>query len=368
MWERAMCDDLAGRFDRRTFLRTAAAALAAARSDVLRSCKDSHSMERLELADELAALGKATGWINSPALTGESLKGKVVLVQFWTFTCINWLRTLPYIRAWAQSYKDAGLVVIGVHTPEFAFEHNLDNVRRATKNLSVAYPVAVDSDYAIWRAFNNQYWPALYVFDTKGHVRHHQFGEGKYAESERMIQQLLTDAGGRAPSGQHASIDGRGLEAAADWADLRSPENYVGSARSENFASPGGAARGRRGAYKLPQELRLNEWALEGDWTVEEHSIVLNQPNGRIAYRFRSRDLHLVMGPPAGAHTVRFRVVLDGQSLREAHGLDVDEQGNGVATEQRLYQLIRQTKPIVDRVFQIELLDSGVEVFAFTFG
>jgi thiol-disulfide isomerase/thioredoxin len=325
-------------------------------------------MVHLELADELAALGGASAWINSPALTGESLKGKVVLVQFWTFTCINWLRTLPYIRAWSQSYKDAGLVVIGVHTPEFAFERNLDNVRRAAKDLSVAYPVAVDIDYTIWRAFNNQYWPALYLFDTKGHVRHHQFGEGKYAETEKVIQQLLTDAGARTPSDQHAPVEGRGIEAAADWGDLRSPENYVGSARSENFASPGGAARGRGGAYTLPQVLRLNEWALEGDWKVEKQSIALQQPNGRIACRFHSRDLHLVMGPPTGAHPVRFRVLLDGQPPSVAHGLDVDEHGNGVATEQRLYQLIRQPKPIVDRVFQIEFLDQGAEVFAFTFG
>jgi thiol-disulfide isomerase/thioredoxin len=325
-------------------------------------------LERTALADELAALGGATGWINSPALTPASLKGKVILVQFWTFTCINWLRTLPYIRAWSQAYKNSGLVVIGVHTPEFAFEHDLDNVRRAARDLKVDYPVAVDSSYAIWRGFNNQYWPALYLLDAKGRVRHHQFGEGEYVASERMIQQLLNEAGAHEPAHQSASIDGRGIEAAADWNDLKSAENYVGSERTENFASAEGTGSGRRRIYTIPRELRLNQWALAGDWTVHKGSISLNQPNGRIAYRFHSRDLHLVMGPPVGARAVRFRALLDGQAPNGAHGLDVDDQGNGVATEQRLYQLIRQPKPIVDRVFQIEFLDPAVEAFSFTFG
>jgi hypothetical protein len=325
-------------------------------------------LEALTLSDELSALGMATTWINSPPLTAASLKGKVVLVQFWTFTCINWLRTLAYTRAWAHAYKSPGLVVVGVHTPEFAFEHDLDNVRRATMELKVDYPVAVDNEYAIWRGFNNQYWPALYLIDAKGRIRHHQFGEGGYAESERMIQQLLTDAGVHDAAHQPTSVDARGIEADADWADLRSGENYVGYERTENFASPGGAGAGRRRSYTAPRELRLNEWALVGDWTMEKDRITPNQPSGRIVYRFHSRDLHLVMGPPAGGRPVRYRVLLDGQIPNGAHGLEVDEQGNGVATAQRLHQLIRQPKPIVDRTLQIEFLDPGVEAFSFTFG
>ena len=327
-----------------------------------------HAKEGLAVADELSALANATAWINSPPLTSGSLKGKVVLVQFWTFTCINWLRTLPYTRAWEQAYKDSGLVVIGVHTPEFVFEHDLNNVRRATAAMNVLYPVAVDSDYRVWRGFNNQYWPALYLFDGNGHVRHRQFGEGGYAESERMIQRLLTDAGARDVPHQLTPVEGRGIEAAADWTDLRSAENYVGYERSENFASPGGVSAGRRHSYTPPRELRLNEWALDGEWTVEKGSIALNQPNGRIRYCFHGRDLHLVMGPPMGTGAVRFRVTLDGQPIAAAHGGEVDDQGHGVAREQRLYQLIRQPKPIVDRIFEIEFLDRGVEAFAFTFG
>jgi len=327
-----------------------------------------HAMEGLAVADELSALTHATAWINSPPLTSLGLKGKVVLVQFWTFTCINWLRTLPYIRAWAQAYKNSGLVVIGVHTPEFVFEHDLPNVRRATAAMNVNYPVAVDSDYRVWRGFNNQYWPALYLFDGDGHVRHRQFGEGGYAESERMIQRLLTDSGAHDMARPLTIVEGRGIEAAADWTDLRSAENYVGYERTENFASPGGVAAGHRHVYSLPSELRLNEWALDGEWTVEKGSIALNQPNGRIRYCFHGRDLHLVMGPAMGRGGVPFRVTLDGQSIAAVHGADVDDQGRGVASEQRLYQLIRQTSPIVDRVFQIEFLDRGVEAFAFTFG
>ena len=325
-------------------------------------------LERLTPSDELSALGMATTWINSPPLTAAALKGKVVLVQFWTFTCINWLRTLAYTRAWAHAYKSAGLVVVGVHTPEFAFEHDLDNVRRAATDLRVDYPVAVDNEYAIWRGFNNQYWPALYFVDAHGRIRHHQFGEGGYAESERMIQQWLTDAGVHDVAHQPTLVDARGIEADADWADLRSGENYVGYERTENFASPGGAAPGRRRSYTAPRELRLNEWALAGDWTMEKDRIAPNEPNGRIVYRFHSRDLHLVMGPPTGARPVRFRVLLDGQPPNGAHGLDVDEQGNGVTSAQRLHQLIRQSKPIVDRTCQIEFFDPGVQAFSFTFG
>jgi thiol-disulfide isomerase/thioredoxin len=327
-----------------------------------------HPLEGVGTADELSALSRATTWINSAPLTAGNLKGKVVLVQFWTFTCINWLRTLPYIRAWAERYGSSGLVVIGVHTPEFAFEHDLPNVRRSVSELNVKYAVAVDNEYAIWRGFNNQYWPALYLLDPQGRVRHRQFGEGKYAESERMLQQLLMEAGARAVADGPTNVEGKGIEAPADWSNLRSGENYVGADRTEGFGSPGGAAVGKRHPYTFPRELKLNQWALAGDWTMEQGLVRLNQPDGRVAYRFHGRDLHLVMGPPAGASPVRFRVLLDGQPPHAAHGGDVDEQGNGVAREQRLHQLIRQREPIVDRTFEIQFLDSGVEAFSFTFG
>jgi thiol-disulfide isomerase/thioredoxin len=359
--------------DRRTFLKATTVALAAGRFTMLRSWQQPlHPMETSAVANELSALGSATAWINSAPLTATALKGKVVLVQFWTFTCINWLRTLPYVRAWYEAYKDAGLVVIGAHTPEFSFEHDLENVRRATREMKVNYPVAVDSEYAIWRGFNNQYWPALYLVDGKGKIRYHHFGEGEYAESERKIQELLKEAGAHQASDQLSSVEGQGIEAAAEWPELQSQENYVGNERTEGFASPGGLAAGRRRSYTLPRELRLNQWALAGDWTVDKEAITLNQPNGRIAYRFHGKDLHLVMGPPTGreggVHAVRFRVLLDGQPVMSAHGSDVDAQGNGIATAQRLYQLIRQPQPIVDRVFEIEYLDPGVQAFSFTFG
>jgi thiol-disulfide isomerase/thioredoxin len=323
---------------------------------------------RLPIEGEFPSLGGATGWLNSPPLTAEALRGKVVLVQFWTYTCINWLRTLPYVRAWAEKYKDQGLVVIGVHSPEFGFEKDPDNVRRATRDMKVDYPVATDNDFAVWRAFDNQYWPALYVVDAQGRIRQHQFGEGEYAETERTIQQLLAEAGSGDGDRGLVSVDGRGAEAAADWGSLQSPENYVGYGRTENFASPGGARSDQRHVYAVPARLRLNQWALSGDWTMGKGVTVLNRPNGRIVYRFHARDLHLVMGPAASGTSVRFRVLIDGHPPGAAHGLDIDDQGYGRVTEQRLYQLIRQPKPIVDRLFEIEFLDSGVEAFAFTFG
>jgi thiol-disulfide isomerase/thioredoxin len=301
-------------------------------------------------------------------LTASGLRGKVVLVDVWTYTCINWLRTLPYVRAWAEKYKNQGLVVIGVHAPEFAFEKNIDNVRRAAKEMKVNYPIAIDNDFAIWRALKNEYWPALYFVDARGKIRHHQFGEGEYEQSERIIQQLLAEAGTGGIGHELVSVDARGAEAAADWGSLKSPENYVGYERTENFASPGGAVLDKRRVYAVPARLRLNQWALSGDWTVQKQATVLNKVNGRIAYRFHARDLHLVMGPAAPGTSVRFRVLIDGQSPGAAHGIDVDDQGNGKVTEQRLYQLIRQPKPIADRLFEIEFLDSGVEAFAFTFG
>ena len=328
----------------------------------------------LDLADanereprELAALGRATEWLNSPRLTAASLLGKVVLVDFCTYTCINWLRTLPYIRAWAQKYRQ-GLVLIGVHTPEFAFEQNVDNVRRAVQQLRVDYPIVIDNDYSIWRAFDNHYWPALYFIDARGRVRQHHFGEGEYERSEMTLQRLLAEAGAAGTGEGVVSVDGNGVEAAADWDNLKSPETYVGYGRTENFASPGGAGRDRRRVYAAPARLALNQWALAGEWTIGNQATVLSRPAGRIVCRFHARDLHLVMGPPRRESPVRFRVSIDGRPPGPARGLDVDEAGNGTAVDQRLYQLIRQPTPIVDRQFEIEFLDVGVETFAFTFG
>jgi thiol-disulfide isomerase/thioredoxin len=317
---------------------------------------------------ELASLERADAWLNSSPLTPAALHGKVVLVDFWTYTCINWLRTLPYVRAWSEKYRDMGLVVIGVHAPEFSFEKSPMNVRSAVKDLRVDYPVALDNEHLIWRAFRNSYWPALYFVDAQGHVRHQHFGEGAYDQSEMVIQMLLREAGAGGVSMEPVSVDGRGLEAAADWGSLRSGENYVGYARTEGFASPGGSVLDKARMYELPARLRVNEWALSGDWTVKNEAVALNKAQGRIAYRFHARDLHLVMGPKTAGATVRFRVLIDGQAPGAAHGGDVDEQGNGTATWQRLYQLIRQPKPIADRQFEIEFLDPDVEAFAFTFG
>jgi thiol-disulfide isomerase/thioredoxin len=321
----------------------------------------------LGVEDELPSLASATAWLNSEPLTPSSLRGKVVLVEFWTYTCINWLRTMPYVRAWAEKYRDRGLVVIGVHSPEFEFEKNLDNVRRMTKELGVDFPVAVDSDYGIWRAFNNEYWPALYFVDAKGRIRHHQFGEGEYAESERVIQQLLAEAGNAATGRDVVAVEGKGVEAAADWSSLRTPETYLGYERTANFASPDGIADGRH-VYAVPSRLSRNHWALAGSWTVGKQGTVSHQANGRMVLRFHARDVHLVMGPGSPGAAVRFRVLIDGVAPAAAHGLDVDEQGYGTVTEQRLYQLIRQPGKIRDRNLEIEFLDPGVEVFAFTFG
>ncbi len=323
---------------------------------------------KLPIEGEFPSLGGANEWLNSPPLTAAGLRGKVVLIDVWTYTCINWLRTLPYVRAWAEKYKNQGLVVIGVHSPEFPFEKNVDNVRRAAKEMRVDYPIAIDSDFAIWRALKNEYWPALYIVDAQGRVRHHQFGEGEYEQSERIIQQLLSEAGTGGIGHDLVSVAARGAEVAADWSSLKSPENYVGYERTENFASRGGAVLDKPNVYAVPARLKLNNWALSGDWTVEKRATVLNKANGRIAYRFHARDLHLVMGPATRGASVRFHVLIDGQPPGAAHGIDVDEQGNGTVTEQRLYQLIRQQKPIADRQFEIEFLDPGVEAFAFTFG
>jgi thiol-disulfide isomerase/thioredoxin len=320
------------------------------------------------MGSELSSLGSATEWLNTPPLTAAGLRGKVVLIDFGTYTCINWLRTLPYVRAWAEKYKDLGLVVIGVHTPEFGFEKNIDNVRRATREMGLLFPIAVDNDYAIWRVFKNQYWPALYFIDAQGRMRHHHFGEGDYEQSERFIQRLLTEAGASGFGQELVAVEGRGVEAAADWVSLKSPENYLGYERTERFASPSSASLGKRRVYTVPAQLRLNHWALSGNWTVERSFSKLDEANGGLAYRFHARDLNLVMGPAAPGTPVRFRVRIDGQAPGAAHGVDVDEQGTGRVAEQRLYQLIRQSKPIADRLFEIEFLDAGVEIYAFTFG
>src|SRR3954469_11354869 len=323
---------------------------------------------RLATEGEFPSIGGATGWLNSPPLRAEDLRGKVILIDFWTYSCINWLRTLPYVRAWAAKYRDQGLVVIGVHTPEFDFEKNVDNVRMAVANMRVEYPVAIDSDYALWHAFENQYWPALYIVDAKGLIRHHQFGEGGYEESERIIQQLLAEAGVHGIGNDRVTVEGGGVEAAPDWGNLQSLENYVGYRRTENFASPGGMVAGKRHRYSGPASLRSNYWALTGDWTVGSQAAALNGEVGRIAYRFHARDLHMVMGPAVRGTAVRFHVLIDGKPPGAAHGLDVNEQGVGTVTDQRLYHLIRQPQPIVDRLFEIEFLDPGVETFSFTFG
>jgi thiol-disulfide isomerase/thioredoxin len=320
----------------------------------------------LPVEGELPSLGGATGWLNSQPLTAADLRGKVVLVDFWTYTCINWLRQFPHVRAWAEKYKE--LVVVGVHSPEFRIEKDLDNVRNAVKDRNIGFPVALDSDFAIWRAFDNQYWPALYVIDGQGRIRHHQFGEGGYEKTERIIQQLLGEAGAAGAGDGLAAVDARGIEAEAAWDDLKSPENYLGKDRTENFVSSGGAVLDKRRVHAAPAKLRLNHWALSGEWTVKRDAVLVNKTGGRILYRFHARDLHLVMGPAVRGASIRFRVLIDGQPPGDAHGIDVDGQGNGTAVQQRVYQLIRQPGPIADRQFEIEFLDPGVEAFSFTFG
>jgi thiol-disulfide isomerase/thioredoxin len=327
-----------------------------------------HPAAELPVEGHLPAFDGATGWINSPPLTAAGLRGRVVLVNFWTYTCINWLRTLPYLRAWAERYSDQGLTVVGVHTPEFDFEHDLDNLRREVTDLGVDFPVATDNDYAIWDAFDNHYWPAFYFADAQGQIRHHRFGEGDYAMSEMILQQLLAEAGSGGSDQELSSVHIRGVEVAADWDSLRSPENYLGYQRTDNFVSPNGAILDTSYAYGAPPRLGPNHWALAGDWTVRQGVIVLNQPGGRILYRFHARDLHLVMAPATPGTPVRFRVLLDGQPPGDAHGGDIDDQGIGTLTDPRLYQLIRQPGPISERSFEITFLDPGVHAYSFTFG
>jgi thiol-disulfide isomerase/thioredoxin len=298
----------------------------------------------------LAPLDQATVWLNSEPLTAEALRGRVVLVDFWTYSCVNWLRTLPYVRAWAGRYADSGLVVVGVHAPEFGFEHDLDNVRRAAAELDVGYPVVIDNDFDIWRAFGNRYWPAVYLVDRDGRVRFHHFGEEAYEETERAIQELL------GVEEELARVDAVGLAAAADWANLRSPETYLGH------------ARGERRTEASSDGLALNEWALAGGWTVGEESAVLDTAPGSIAYRFEGRDLNMVVAPPGAGGPVRFQVRLDGRPPGDDRGLDVGESGEGAVAEPRMYQLVRRRGPGRRRTFEISVHDAGVRAYVFTFG
>jgi thiol-disulfide isomerase/thioredoxin len=316
----------------------------------------------------LAGFDGATGWLNSPPLTAAELQGRIVLVDFWTYTCINWLRTLPYVRAWQEKYTDRGVVVVGVHTPEFPFEHELDNVRQATGQMGVSYPVALDNDYRIWDAFGNHYWPALYIADADGRIRHHQFGEGGYRECERIIQQLLSESGRGEVADDLAAVSPGGFEAQADWPNLESPETYLGYAQAERFASPGGARLDDPREYTVPRALAVNEWALEGTWTVTPRASVMSRADGRIVFRFHARDVHLVLAAWHAGTPVPYRVLIDGKPPGDAHGLDVDEAGDGTVIESRLYQLIRQSGSITDRTAEVAFFDQGVEAYVFTFG
>jgi thiol-disulfide isomerase/thioredoxin len=322
----------------------------------------------LGVEGRLASFEGATGWLNSDPLTTEDLRGRVVLVDFWTYTCVNWLRTLPYLRAWVAKYQDDGLTVIGVHTPEFGFEGNVDNVIAQARRLGMEYPIAVDSDYAVWNAFANRFWPAAYIADADGRIRFHHFGEGEYPMTEMVIQQLLRDAGADGNDQDLVMVDPRGLEVAADWQTLESPETYVGYDQSTGFAQEGVASFDEPRVYKLPGRMRLNEWGLSGNWTVAGHAAVLNERGGRIAFQFHARDLNLVMGPTSRGASIRFRVFLDGELAKDERGSDVEPDGSGMVSDQRTYQLIRQPGTIADRRFEVEFLDAGVEAYCFTFG
>ena len=323
----------------------------------------------LPVEGQLASFAGATGWLNSEPLTPEGLRGRVVLVDIWTYTCVNWLRTLPYVRAWAAKYADAGLTVVGVHTPEFGFERDVENIVAQSRDLGVEYAIAIDSEYGVWRAFDNHFWPAVYVADTEGRIRFHHFGEGEYAMTEMVIQQLLMDAGVPDVDQDLVAVDPVGLEVAADWRTLQTPETYLGSRQSSGFAQGDVARFDQSHRYTAPARLPLNYWALSGDWTVAGHAAESTAPGGRISFRFHARDLNLVMGPASrGGASIPFRVFLDGQPAGDAHGADVDAGGSGIVSDQNTYQLICQPGPIVDRLFEIEFLDAGAEAYCFTFG
>ena len=348
------------------------AATESTNNSMMMAAQDAPQAADMPVEGSLPDLSGAVTWLNSPPLTPAALKGKVVLIDFWTYSCINCLRTIPYVRAWAEKYKDQGLVVIGVHAPEFAFEKDVDNVKKAIADLKITYPVAIDNNYAIWRGFNNNFWPAHYFIDAKGQIRHHEFGEGNYDESERVIQQLLAEAGKKTASDDLVQVNATGAEAAADMSDIQSPETYLGYARAENFVSAGGAAKDQAKTYSVEAK-QLNQWGLSGDWTVGGEQATLNAKDGGITYRFHARDLHLVLGPGADGKPVRFKVTIDGAAPGANHGSDVDANGDGMVTGQRLYQLVRQQtgnagNGVADHTFEIQFLDPGVQAYAFTFG
>jgi thiol-disulfide isomerase/thioredoxin len=323
---------------------------------------------KLRAETRLPGFDGATDWLNSEPLTPEGLRGNVVLVDFWTYTCINWLRTLGYVRAWHEKYEDQGLVVVGVHTPEFPFERDADNVRWAAQYQRVEYPIALDPDYAIWRAFANNYWPAVYIADAEGRIRHNHFGEGGYVECEMAVQMLLGEAGrSDVPEGL-VSVADEGFEAQADWQTLGSPETYLGYQQAQNFVSADGAEFDEPHDFAVPDRLERNQWALAGNWTFGPGASVLNEADGRLVFRFHARDVNLVMGPPEGGSSIPFRVTVDGEPPDDAHGLDVDERGNGTLDRPRLHQLIRKPRSITDRTFEITFLAPGAEAYCFTFG
>ena len=323
---------------------------------------------QLPVEGRLPELDGATTWLNSEPLAPVGLRGKVVVVQFCTFSCVNWLRTLPYVRAWEAKYRNAGLVLIGAHSPEFPFEHDIERVQAALDSMGVEYPIAVDNAFELWRAFANQAWPALYFADAEGRIRHRHFGEEDYERSERVIQQLLTEAGVEGVAEDLVSVEPGGVELAADWETLQSPETYLGYARASGFASARGVDPGQSRLYVDPPVLTLNQWALSGDWTVDEQVATLNEPGGRITFHFHARDLNLVMGSRSDGEPARFLELVDGEPPNGSLGSDVDERGNGTVEDARLYQLIRQTGPVRDRTFEVTFLDPGAQAYVFTFG
>ncbi|MET3857584.1 cytochrome c biogenesis protein DipZ [Rhizobium sp. OAE497] len=336
-------------------------------ANTMMQAKPQAAADTLPVEGKMPPLDGAIQWLNSPPLSAEALRGKVVLVDFWTYSCINCIRAIPYVKAWAEKYKNQGLVVIGVHAPEFAFEKNVDNVKKAIGDLGITYPVAIDNDYAIWRAFDNQYWPAHYFIDAEGRIRHHHFGEGEYDQSERVIQELLAEAGKQNVAGGIVDVKATGTEAASNQNDVQSPETYVGWQRSENFVDTKGTVNDAPHVYSAA-EPKLNEWGLTGNWTVGPENAGLNDKDGSIYYRFHARDLHLVLGPNADGKPIRFKVTVDGKPPGDSHGVDTDADGNGTVTGQRLYQLVREAGPVGDHTFEIHFLDPGVQAYAFTFG
>ena len=342
----------------------------ASRPGLLRSLAHRLAGETVALPVEgqLASFAGATGWLNSEPLTPVALRGRVVLVDVWTYTCVNWLRTAPYVRAWDAKYRAAGLTVVGVHTPEFGFERDIDNIKAAVHDFGIAYPVAIDSDYGVWRALSNHFWPAAYLADAEGRLRFHHVGEGEYASPEMAFQPLLMDAGATDIDQDLVDVEPVGLEVAAEWRTLRSPETYLGSGQASGFAQAEEAQIDRPRVYEAPAGLPLNTWALSGAWTVARHAAIATEPGGRIAFAFHARDVNLVMGPAVRGAAVPFRVSLDGEAVTEARGTDLAADGSGVVDRQRTYQLVRQSGRIDDRVVEIEFLDGGVEAYCFTFG